>query len=142
MRSTKGFSLIEILIVLLIIAVAMGLGSSALQSFLNRTKLIEAQSQLAQELVLARNNARKSSLDQEVSWNLKKNEIVVAGVKLSLPSGVSLGEVNYNEASKFVFTAPHGRIEGDNAEFVLRDASKRRVSVRLVGVTGKVVRDD
>lgn len=138
----QGFSLVELLIAVALIGTLLALSSIGLNNYMSTLRLQQAQQMLAQELNLARSNARKKSTDQTISWLIAENKLSISGKTLSFPNQVLLKQVNGSEASSVTYTAPFGRLAGDNVEFILEGKSGKQVSVRIIGVTGKVVQDE
>ena len=137
-----GFTLLEILVVLAIIGILATIGFSALGRYTARTQFNDAQQVLVQALNRARDQARRTSQNQTVSWTGGGSDyqIKVEGVPVALPNGVKITGVPSQTAS-FIYQAPYGRTTLTNTEFMLTGRYNIQAAVRVFGVTGKVVRD-
>lgn len=138
----RGFSLIEVLIVIAILGVLLSMGFLGMQRYLNTIRLSEARMLLAQELSQARTDARKKSADQTISWTVGSGSFSIGGQTVTLPNNVTLIQVNGTNSTSVTFTGPFGRLQGDNVEFIIQSPQGKQASVRLLGVTGKVMQRD
>lgn len=140
MKTQRGFSLVEMIVILAVLAILLPLGWLGLQRYLARVYLSDAAHSLVAALNEARGNARKKSLDQSVAWSITNNEFTISGKTFSPEHNIRLSNVTGTTDSSFNYTAPYGRLAGDNVEFTLSNTRGQTSTVRVVGVTGKVIR--
>ncbi len=135
-KSKQGFTLLELLIVLAILAVLLGIAVNNYQRYRSRLELREAQQVLVQELNRARSDAKRLSAHQSVAWTDKTITIGVREVKLSASGNVTL--VKLKGSNTLTYFAPYGRVNTGEYEFELRGRSDLTSTVHVYGVTGKV----
>ena len=142
MSKRPGFTLLEMLIVIAILGIFLALGVSSLLNFRARLTLQQAQQVVVQELIRARSDARKLSVNQTVTWTDSSLTITANDQSRTtkLPSGIKLSQ-NKGSAA-LTYSAPYSTISVGPTEFVLMDKAKHEVKVIVYGVTGKVISVD
>lgn len=153
---TNGFTLIELMIVVAIIALIFGLGAQILSGYLSRSRFQQGVITLQQELIRARTDARRTSIDQRVSWKRTDTEnfIIVSQIsgggavelrRLEFPPRSPL-DINPSEGS-ITYEAPYGRYGSGNTVIQFEEANisvtsdkRAKTDLVIVGVTGKVMR--
>lgn len=142
MKRSKGFTMIEILVVIAIIGILASIfGWNMINSY-RRAQLSEAQATVATELTRARSQSQRSSTDQTVTWTASTINIGTKAVPV--PNGTLIA--NAVPASAYKYTAPYGEFTvptGADPGLILElvDATGRyHTAVIAMGVTGKVVR--
>lgn len=140
----RGFTLIEMLIVLAIMGILLAIGVFNFQNFTAQQRVNEAQQVVAQTLNRARAEARKNSTDQFLTWT--SSSISINGSSVSIPNGVTLTTTNFSTG--LGYSAPYGRTIGTTGAilnsggiFTLTGVMGKGAQVKVVGVTGKVIRD-
>ncbi len=136
-----GFTLIEILVVLAVVGILLAIGFSALTRYIARTQFNDAQQVLVQALNRARDQSRRTSQDQQVSWKgaAPNFQLRINDIPVTLPHDIKIKEVP--SGTGFKYKAPYGRVVADDRHFTLLGRFDLEAQVRVFGVTGKVVRD-
>jgi prepilin-type N-terminal cleavage/methylation domain-containing protein len=132
----QGFTLLELLIVLAILAILFGLAANGYVRYRARLELRQAQQVLVQELSRARSDARRLSQTQRITWTDKTVLIGTREISLSDSGAVTLQ--NLNEQTTLNYTAPYGRILSSEYKFELRGRGGLTNMIYVYGVTGKV----
>lgn len=146
-----GFTLLEMLVVLAVIAILLSIGFFSYRRYIARQNLTEAQQSLAQALNTARSESRRLSLDRRVQWKKGGNLLTVlsgdGATKIRdvpIPNGLTLTSKDTSPVGttlNFTYTAPYGRTDAINTEFdLVNNTYGMTAIVRVIGVTGKVVR--
>jgi type IV pilus assembly protein PilA len=144
---SAGFTLLEIIIVLAMIGILAAIGIGPLNQVVSKQRVTEAQHNLTQLFTRARSDARRTSNDQTVTWNLTpangsptftlgSNTISLNNMTITMvtDSATAISEVKYE--------APTGRrSNASNLQFAIKSNNNFEVYVRVIGLTGKVVRD-
>ncbi len=134
---TQGFTLLELLIVLAILAVLLGMAVNNYARYRSRLELQQAQQTFIQTLNRARSDAKRLSQNQSISWTDKVLTVGEKNITLSESSGVTL--VKITGANTLTYTAPYGRVASvGEYEFELQGRGDLTSKVYVYGVTGKV----
>ena len=137
-----GFSLLEILVVLVILGILAGVGYASLRSMTKRQRLREAVFQVARDLERTRGFAQTKNNDatwtatSSNSYTLDLNGSVLS---YNLPAGVIFAPAVVGEA--ITYTAPYGELTAPPANKIILSYSEGALSmeIHVVGVTGKVI---
>ena len=151
MTYQKGFTLIEILIVLAIIGILAGIFGLSLIRSIRGAELREAASQVATDFRRARSQAQRGSADVTIEWTQTGADntattYTVNGVSRSLPSGVKLSCTSgcTGPGKKTVtYMAPYGELDAVGNVIALKSPATSLgltdLEVRVVGVTRQVI---
>jgi prepilin-type N-terminal cleavage/methylation domain-containing protein len=134
--STGGFTLLELLIVLSVLAILLGIAVTGYSRYKWGLELRQAQQILVQELNRARSEARRSSQTQSVTWTDKM--ILVGTREIPLSDSGTITLQNLNSQTALNYTAPYGRVTASEFKFELRGRGDLTKMVYVYGVTGKV----
>jgi prepilin-type N-terminal cleavage/methylation domain-containing protein len=134
--STGGFTLLELLIVVSILAIFLGLAVTGYSRYRAGLELQEAQQIFVQELNRARSEARRLSQTQSITWTDKTLLIGAREIPLSDSGFVTLAVIR--GAKSLEYGAPYGTIRSAEYEFELRGRGNLSKKVYVYGVTGKV----
>lgn len=149
-RNTSGFTIIELLVVILIIGILSVIFFESFTLGLRRAELNEAASQIASDFKKARSISQKQSIDIKVSWPGSNftTYTITQGTTVSrynVPNGVTVSCSSDCGSNSFTYNAPYGELEGITSGpiFTLSSPSTSlnnpATEVRIVGVTGKVI---
>jgi len=134
----RGFTLIEVLVALAVLAVLLALSTTGLSQYRKRLALNQAATQLATDLNRARSQARRTSARQTVSAPNGGTSYTVSGpgrpVVKNLPGGV-----RFLRGGTVTFYPPYGNTDATPKQFVLEGAGGERVFVNVIGIGGKAV---
>ncbi len=159
MRSTKGFTLIEALIVLAILGVITALAISSFTSGRDKQAVKEGQTSFAQSIERVRSLVRRYGYDYKLTIATDNksytfsSQTVGAGaavansapdIKGVMPSSVKLqlGTGSTFNIAKPIYLAPFSRLGTGTVPIcfeILSTVSSYKTAIDLVGVTGKVV---
>jgi prepilin-type N-terminal cleavage/methylation domain-containing protein len=136
-KNNAGFTLLEILVVLAILAVFLGIAVNNYQRYRSRLDLQQAQQTFVQTLNRARSDAKRLSQNQTLTWTAKVIKWGEKEIQLSESASVTL--VKITGANTLTYTAPYGRVSSvGEYEFELQGRGDLTSSVYVYGVTGKV----
>jgi type II secretion system protein H len=146
-QSVSGFTLVELLVVLGIMALVIGISVPGLTGYTRHVRLKTATRQIAGLVSLARSSAISAHEDHAVVLDPEAGEIRVETVssgealeqRVRLPKSVTAqleigGEPSAE--SRFVFRSS-GALTGRSISIVLAD-EQRRQTITVVGATGAV----
>ena len=143
----KGFSVVELLIVIAIIGIIGAVGTPTLIQARDRARVGEVSAQLEADLDRARSSSRRNNQDARLVWNAnnKGYSVVIGGKTLerTIPVGVSVN-LSGISGNTVTYTAPYGELSGAlNPTFTVQRTGKAdvREQVKALGVTGKVYRE-
>jgi len=129
MTGRQGFSLIEVVVVVAIIAISIGLAGPRIGAGLDRLELRQAEQSVKSYLKSAKNQARREDRDQFIVLDNTRHSIGLIGSDMrlqrerKLPSSVSF-VFDSNSDTTALSVAPSGIIRGN--------------PVRLRGRTGEL----
>ncbi len=132
----KGFTLLELLITLSILAILLGLAVNSYGRYRSGLELKQAQQVFVQELSRARSDARRLSQSQSITWTDKVITVGERDITLSDSGAISL--VKIRGANSVTYSAPYGRSSAGEYEFELQGRGGLVNKIYIYGVTGKV----
>jgi prepilin-type N-terminal cleavage/methylation domain-containing protein len=136
-KKNAGFTLLELLVVLAILAVFLGIAVNNYQRYRSRLELQQAQQTFIQTLNRARSDAKRLSQNQTITWTDKVLKLGDKEIQLSQSANITL--VKITGANTLTYTAPYGRVSSvGEYEFELQGRGELTSSVYVYGVTGKV----
>lgn len=146
-RPAKGFSVIELLIVMLIMGIMAGVGYASLRGMLENSKLDSAKAQVANSLSWARSYAQTKNFS--ASW-IKINDTTYKlklrdKIKIyTLPKGIKFDKTLKN-GTTITYRAPYGEvnINGSNVKpikIILKSERGKTAEIHVLGVSGKVIK--
>jgi prepilin-type N-terminal cleavage/methylation domain-containing protein len=134
--ATQGFTLLELLIVLSVLAILLGIAVTGYSRYRAGLELRQAQQTFVQELNRARSEARRLSQTQSITWTDKT--IVIGPREIPLSDSGNITLRNLNSQTNLNYTAPYGRVIASEYKFELRGRGDLSTMVYVYGVTGKV----
>lgn len=133
----KGFSVVELMVVLAVLGILLAVGSVNLVAYQRRLSVKQAMTQLATDLNKARMDARRlnKTIEFVASAGGSSYEVGPVGGRFakSLPDGVS-----FNQGMSVSFAPPYGLVSAPNAALEI-SGNSHSGQVSLVGILGKVV---
>lgn len=139
----KGFSLVELLIVIAIISIIAGVSTPLFLAARDKARVGEVSAQLAADLERARSSSRRGNQNASVSWtSSSKYSLTVAGktTERTVPTGIV---VTLPSTTTVEYSAPFGEVTTlMNPSFTIALSGKPDIyeTVKVFGVTGKVYR--
>lgn len=136
---TKGFSLLEMLIVLVLVGILLGAGFMALTRFRDISELQQAQQIIVQEFNRARSDAFRLGVSQKINWTA--DSLTVAGENTRTVSFSASARVKLiTKPGSFSYSAPYGTTStaGSGIILELKSRSGRSAEVLVYGLRGKV----
>ncbi|WP_457636966.1 prepilin-type N-terminal cleavage/methylation domain-containing protein [Oceanithermus sp.] len=142
----KGFSLLELLIVLVIIGLIAGVGYASLRGMMERSRLDVATAQVANGLLRARSYAQTKNVAagwkklSDTSYQLDLGGEVK---QYRLPGGIRFSGLP--NGTEVVYSAPYGEVSVNGSavgalKITLTNNKSLSAEIHVVGVTGKVIR--
>ncbi|ADI14433.1 pilus assembly FimT family protein [Truepera radiovictrix] len=139
---SKGFTLLELLIVCACIGLLLGVGGVLFTGAINRSRLAEASAQLVGDLQRARSAAQRYNQNAELevrATTASAYTLTINGrsTERRLPAGTQLRTPS---PTAIRYHAPFGETSGTNVTLTVelqRGRAQPRY-VRVIGVTGKV----
>lgn len=135
----KGFTLLEMLIVLGVIAILFTITFLSLLNFRQQQALRDAATQVTSALNEARSTSRRSSGDWQFVVSTGNAAQYSYGPTGTLQNRVLPNGAVFASAVNVTYTAPNGEINNPNTSFILKGQGGKQVSINLIGVLGKVV---
>jgi len=145
-RPAKGFSLLELLIVLVMMGLIAGVGYASLRGMMEKNRLDAATAQVANDLSRARSYAQTKNL----ASNWKKLSDTTYQLQLgsdvkqyTLPDGIKFS--NLPNGTYVKYAPPYGEVRVNGSvisalKIELTNEKGDSTEVRIVGVTGKVIK--
>lgn len=139
---TTGFTLLETLIVLAILAVVFTMGTFLFFSLNRRTTVRQGASEIAATLSRARSEAQRYNTNVTFTLNTGNYTLTRSGNTRSynFPQAVSTSAVS-GSPSSVTYLAPYGEVQQTGTAFRVKSSTDPSVTavVGVVGLTGKVV---
>ncbi|GEM90214.1 pilus assembly FimT family protein [Oceanithermus desulfurans] len=138
----RGFSLVELLIVLAILGAVLALGYASLRPLMQRSRVGEATATVAASLQRARSFAQRANLPArwertgDASYRLT---LGADAVDARLPAGLTFAEPAIG--ARITYTAPYGEVDAVPHRVTIQGHGFE-AEVRVVGITGKVIRSN
>ena len=141
---TRGFTLLELLLVLTIVGILASLGLSTFVNAQRAAQLQEATVQFATDLQRARSAAQRYNQNASIKLGDTPSTytLSVDGVETvkQLPHGA---RVEAEGSSRTVsYSAPYGEVNAISKRFVITSRTPDVRYVKVIGVTGKVIIGD
>ena len=141
-RRTAGFTLIEMLIVLAILAVIFLMGTFLFFGLNRRTTVRQGLSEIAATLNRARSESQRYNTNVTFTLTGSNYTLTRGGVTrtYTFPTAVATTAVS-GSPTTVTYLAPYGEVQQTGTAFRVRSTTNTAVSgvVGVVGLTGKVV---
>lgn len=137
----QGFTIIELLIIIAILGVLLALATNVWRGWSQRPELQSAARTVLAALNEARSDARRTSSDQQVTWD-ETSVTSIAGLDAEMQVFLPAGTRITTETDTILYTAPFGRAQFPGDELRIEVVSDRFDTnnireVIVYGVTGK-----
>ncbi|MFZ3156393.1 MAG: GspH/FimT family pseudopilin [Smithella sp.] len=144
-KSTKGFSLIEILIVIAIMAILLSIAAPNFNAWRQNRNLNEAVGALMGDLNFARQSAITQNVNYKVTFNNTANTYTVQGGTYNATknlsnfgSGTFIYSQNFNSST--VTFQPRGTLSGIGGTVSLKNSRNSCINI-VVNTMGRVRKD-
>ncbi len=144
LNSCQGFSLLELLLVITIIAILSGVLFFSLIRSVHQNQLREASIQLSADLRKARLNAQKTGLDNTLEITDNSSDYTLktgtqTPITRELPYGIKIFKVL--AVTKIVYHPPYGTLDTNGSIWRISrsDSNDPQLFIKTVGITGKVI---
>lgn len=141
-RGREGFTLLELLIVIVVVGILVSLGFSSFINAQRNAQLQEATAQFATDLQRARSTAQRYNRSANLVLGQDGSSYTLtldgAPTVRQLPHAAQIQRVK--GSGTVTYSAPYGEVDAADRHFVIstpRTDTTR--SVRVIGVTGKVI---
>jgi prepilin-type N-terminal cleavage/methylation domain-containing protein len=140
-RHKHGFTIIELLIVITVVGILLALATNAWRGWSQRQELQSAARTVLAALNEARSDARRTSQDQQVTWD-ETSVTSIAGLDAELQVFLPAGTRITTDTDTVLYTAPFGRAQFPGDELRISVVSDRfeganTREIIIYGVTGK-----
>lgn len=140
MKRKAGFSLIELLIVLTILAIVLSVGYATLRPLALRSRLEQAAAEVAASLARARSFAQRENVS--ASWTRVDEStyrlmLDSQTIERDLPTGLRF--TSPPAGTVVTYTAPYGEVAATPVRIRI-EGHGYGIEVRVIGVTGKIIR--
>jgi len=140
-RHKQGFTIIELLVIIAILGILLALATTAWRGWVQRQDLQSAARTVLAALNEARSDARRTSNDQQVTWD-ETSVTSIAGLDAEMQVFLPAGTRITTATDTVLYTAPFGRAQflGDELRITVvsdRLTTNNTRQVIVYGVTGK-----
>ena len=141
-KNIKGYSMVEILLVIVIMAIIATIASSMFGKHVQRIKLKEVASAIMSDMKLAKQRSAAESVNYEITFDLTNHGYTISGGSYNLTKKLSdFGENIKIVESKFtnnkVTFQPRGTLSGAAGSIILENSLGSKVKI-IVSLMGKV----
>lgn len=140
----KGFTLLELLIVVTLIGIAMTIGGISLQAAIMRARVNDATTQLSADFQRLRNAAQRHNVNASITFPSAKvstYSYTIGGKTIYRVTPKNVEITLPQSPLKVTYAAPYGeRASAASTKITVADKKKPAVArtLKIVGVTGKV----
>lgn len=145
-RPDQGFSLLELLIVLVMMGLIAGVGYASLRGMMERNRLETATTQVANSLIRARSHAQTKNVT--ASWTKLSDAsyqlmLGTTAKQYDLPRGLKFSSLP--DGTQVVYSAPYGEVSVNGSavgalKITIVNGKGASAEIHVVGVTGKVIK--